>query len=443
MGSAALKARSSSSQGSVLRRYGLAHYGKSLLWQSGELLFTFFLIQTCGLSLTQAALVLVAAMVLNAVIDVALGQYLSRRSLSLRGAARLQLAGASVATMAFAAVGATAMLDEGWRLPAAAIGLLILRGSYPFLDLPQNTMLALLTVSERERSGLAALRVGLSGAAAITSASAFIAVFRGEAVSVQAHGFMVVSALFAITAWTGALVLWHILERSDHSRITQPADAAVPISFVRMASFLGHRRLIFAAIFGSSLAWSSFVRLQPYAATYAIEGISTGYAFVVGIAFFSALSQLVWLRLAKRRSVEDALLIAAMTLAVGSLSLGFAVNMSLWTVLVAVLLYGTGSGGVTTSIWALAARYARDRGDGGYATFGLLTGCSKLGIAAGTLAGITMIGALGLNGDAVTLTSFYWPTLIPASVGVLIANAATYLESRRLREAAAQDTSST
>ena len=96
--------------------YGLAHFGKSLFWYGGEILFAYFLTEIADLPPAAMGLILVSGFVLSATLDLLVGVRLGSRMTDPAAAGRLQLIGAAISGATLLAFFATPFLTKTLRL---------------------------------------------------------------------------------------------------------------------------------------------------------------------------------------------------------------------------------------------------------------------------------------------------------------------------------------
>ena len=78
--------------------YLLAHFGKSLFWHAGEILFAYFLTEACGLSADRMGWVLAISLIVSALSDIVVGRVLTARVRDTASASRMQFVGAAGST---------------------------------------------------------------------------------------------------------------------------------------------------------------------------------------------------------------------------------------------------------------------------------------------------------------------------------------------------------
>lgn len=128
--------------------YLAAHFGKSLFWHAGELLFAFFLSEMCGLSVHAVGDMLAFSLLVSAVGDAWFGHVLARIVQDIPSASRMQCVGAAAAAILFLALATVGMAPQTGRAWAAATILVGFRLAYSLYDVPQNAILAFAAQTE-------------------------------------------------------------------------------------------------------------------------------------------------------------------------------------------------------------------------------------------------------------------------------------------------------
>ena len=356
--------------------YGLAHFGKSLFWYGGEILFAYFLTEIAGFPPAAMAVVLVTGFVLNAGLDLAVGVRFHGHMADPRAAGRLQLVGAALSGAAVLAFFATPFLPPPFRLVHALAAGVAFRLAYAVYDVPQNALIALAGAHSQARTRLAAARIACSGLATLAIAAAVAPLLAARADGQDALLLLRLTAGAAVIAVGGAWLLSHTLSAA-------PNSAAPEVERARTGGFTGLWPLL-AIMAAMSLAPPLFQKLEPYFAAYVLRSPGWGGAIILAVAAGQLVGQPLWFRLSQRWSRETVLTVAAVVQALGGALFlatplatppGFAV---------ASLLVGIGNGGVGMSLWAAygdaARRYAPGR-EG--LAFALFSAVAKLALAAG------------------------------------------------------------
>jgi Na+/melibiose symporter-like transporter len=356
--------------------YAVAHGGKSLLWHASELLFAFFLTEICGLPPRQMGLIFGVSLLVNAAADLALGRIIGRWIRTSARAAQLQWAGSLASGAAFSAFALCGLAPPETRFAMAFATILLFRLSYPFLDNPQNAILALATTNDTERSCLAAVRYVAAGVAGMAVAIAFgVILERGQG---QALRFAFLAVAAVVIAVASSAVLTHQLLRASIAMEAKPAGSVLKGNAETVAVWP-----VFLMIFIFSGCNAMFTRLQPYFAVAVTTPLLKDGAMLMAMSAASVVSQVGWHALAQRTSLTTALRVGLGLWAAASVLFWWFAPGGQWATYAAGALYGAANGGVLMALWALAAASSRlDRPrQGATATFGQLTFWSKLAMA--------------------------------------------------------------
>ncbi len=356
--------------------YGLAHFGKSLFWYGGEILFAYFLTEIADLSPAAMGATLVTGFVLSATLDLVIGIGFGGQMADPRAAGRLQLVGAVLSGAALLAFFATPFLPPPFRLVHALIAGAAFRLAYAVYDVPQNALIALAGAHSQARTRLATVRIACSGLATLSIAAAVAPLL---AARVGGHDALL---LFQLSAAAVAIALgsaWLL------SRTLQAAPALTP----HTAPPAKMRRLVrlwplLATMGVMSLGPPLFQKLEPYFATYILRSPAWGGAIILAVALGQFAGQPAWFRLSRRWSRSAVLTAGAIVQALGGIVF-LATPVTAPPGLVgAALLVGIGNGGLGMALWAAfgdgVRRYAPGRES---VAFALFTAVAKLGLAAG------------------------------------------------------------
>jgi GPH family glycoside/pentoside/hexuronide:cation symporter len=403
--------------------YGVAHGGKSLVWQLSETLFAFFLTEACGLEPATMGWVLGASLIVNAFADLLVGTLLAHRIRSVASAGVAQWAGALSACAALVLFSLSGLVPEPARLAYAAILLMLFRLAYALFDNPQNAMLALASGDDGGRVRLTVVRYVASGLTSLLIALVAVPFVRARDAGVQSIHF----AGFAICLACIAVLSARLLERYSRS------PAGLPITGIGGTFAKAEHRgpplastAVFVIILVFAFCGSVFGKLLPYFTAFASHSVAMGGTLMMSDAVGRFLSQFFWGAFAQRRPLAGTLRVALLCWAAGAtfflaVFLGFS-----------GLVYGVGSGGILMCLWALAASASHAENVPSTAIYGGLTFCSKIGHA-GSLLAIALIlgqthyreapaflryvtpymGAVPLAGAAVCLAIMLVPGLPP------------------------------
>lgn len=359
--------------------YGVAHFGKSLLWNASELLFAFFLTEACGLRGAQMGQILGLSLAVNAVADLCIGQFLRERVRSTLTAARFQLAGAIISGAAFVAFACTGSAPSEIRFGYALCAILVFRLAYALFDNPQNTILALATATDAERARLSSVRFVFGGLAKIGLASVFAPLLQGQHAAVQASRFAGLAVVLVVVAVAASALLHRQAART--SGLAAPRQSAGQAGEGGVSGWGSAR--FFLLVFATAIGFSIFAKLEPYFATYVLQSRLHGGTMMLCVAAGWVLGQPLWVAIARRAGLVGTLQLAAVTLIAGLAGFVLLARGEVFVTGLVSFVYGLGTGGVGMAQWAILAAISSGlKGRfGGTAAFGLFTCCSKLGLA--------------------------------------------------------------
>lgn len=387
--------------------YGLAHFGKSLFWNTSSLIFAFFLTETVGLTPETMGYVLAASLAFNAVLDLSVGRALGRRVRSARAAAKAQFVGGLFAAAAFLAFSATALVGEGAQLVYALATVLLFRLGYSLYDVPQNAFMGFASATDAERATLAATRYIAAGGSILVIALVFAPIVRESDPDTQAMRFLqVTAALVLVSVICSAGLLRFALTRLQGKAGLLGTDGAQTLV---ASGAQGPRDLfpfLLAGIFILSLTSPFFTKLEAYFTAYVLTHELSAMTFMACVAVGKTAVQPLWARLAAKTSLVTTLQWAAAAwglAAFGFFALG---RVEPWGTIATALAVGAASGGVFMALWSLLAREAGRDPSATTRRFGLFTFFSKNAQAAGMLALGYALGLFDYTGpDAAVVLS--------------------------------------
>lgn len=362
--------------------YCAAHFGKSLFWNCGTLLLAFFLTEVAGLSPLAMGAVLAGSLLLSAATDVVIGRMLRSRLSRPLSAGSMQVWGCAFVSLSllalFAAPLASGVVRLGWVIAA----LLAFRISYSVYDTPQNALMALATRDSSSRSRIAALRVAISGLAALILAAGVLPMLAAETFSAVTRRIILFVALGAVMAVIGLCTAiwlrWALsgLEAEPTSASEAPTrpDARVERTSASMAELIP----LYGMAFAFPFAMSAFAKLEPYYVAYVLA--SPGWAGALAIAGSSGvlISQLAWGRVLRRLGRRWGFTLQSLALLASALVFGLSAQTA-WKATVAAGLIGVASGGLNMLIWSTVAEEAAARGREQVGlVYGVFTAVSKM-----------------------------------------------------------------
>lgn len=265
----------------TLLAYTAAHFGKSLLWYTGELLLIFALTEYVGLSATAAGVSVAAGLLVSA----AMGLLAARRwqaGISLAWAGRTQWRGMALAAAAMSLLFLVPLLPPPARLPCVLLLSLPFRAAYAIGDVAQNTLLGLCRWPWRGAQGVSALRLIGSGLAALSMSAAIgLLLSRPHAGAATAMTVVCIASCIAVTAsWW----LYLTLQPQTQHVNSVPTDRS-------FTSLRHHPLLPLMVIALLSLTLPTFTKLAPYLAQTLIISQRWGSALLISYAIGSVVVQ--------------------------------------------------------------------------------------------------------------------------------------------------------
>lgn len=363
----------------ALSVYGIGHFGKSLLWMSSGLTFAFYLTEVAGLHPATMAWVLAFSLMVNAGSDWLVGKLLGRYIVTVGTAMRLQFIGSGIAGLCFVLFAQTSAIGPDIRTLYALAVLILFRLGYSLYDVPQNTLLGLLSGDDSCRSQIAAARYAAAGLATIAVTLCLSIWILQIDIGQRKSIFAVMATTFAIIAFGSSfLVKAYFSREAPHTSEILPR--------LRSSAAVGVRPLPPVLAFGSIMIFSSlmpvFTELKVYYAASAFPSDTSAIAFLLCSAIGQVLAQPVWAWVGRRGTLVSLYRFTAVAVIAAGGFFGLAGAASLHWILFAAFLFGAASSGLLMAIWSIMGNVASFDPDTSFARFGLFTSCSKLSQAA-------------------------------------------------------------
>lgn len=323
--------------------YLMAHFGKSQLWHASVLLFAFFLTERCGLRPVDAGWIIGITLIANGIADVVLA-YRCRRSLSdPQVALRMQARFAPLGAAFYVLFCMTVLLPPSLRIGWALATILAFRLSYPFIDVPQNALVALMADGPEDQRRLLAGRNIVSHLANIAvSAIAAPLLFGWTDAS-----YIVWAALVGALCWVTA----HRLPRSaGFAPVAPPRAPAIP----RRTGFSLLAILLVTMVAAGAL----FRGMAPYFAAFAVPGAG----FLLWAATGAFIAQPLWLIVAAGIGQRAGMWIVALLLLLASVLIVTPLRFSPLAPEAIAAIYGLGTGALWLALWSAMVAGARRHG---------------------------------------------------------------------------------
>ena len=360
--------------------YGLAHFGKSLLWYGGELLFAYHLTEVAGLDSAAMGLVLGVGFLASAGLDLAIGRWLGPRMTQTRSAAALQALGSLAAAAAMVAFFVTPWLPPPLRIGWALASGLAFRFGFAVYDIPQNALMALAADDEAGRSRVAAARISASGMAMLAVAGAVGPLLAAQRVGAGATLLLSLAIAAALVAILTAFALRHTLADSGTAVRTPPIARSIAAGPALRALWP-----LFVMMAVMMLGPPLFQKLEPYFAARTLGSAAWGGAVILAAAGGVLCGQPLWVNFPVARQRLGLFLVGAVLQAFGAVLFFFAApSSSISGLVVGAAFFGLGNGALGAAKWAAfsdgVSHFARGR-EGAY--FAAFTATAKLSLAAG------------------------------------------------------------
>lgn len=358
--------------------YGFGHFCKSLLWNLSALYFAFYLTEVAGIPSHAMGRVMAVSLVFNAACDLLTGHWLARFVHDAGTAARLQFKGSLTAAGAFVVFATTGLVPAGLRTGFSLGALLLFRLGYSLLDVPQNSFMAFVSTTNRERAALAGTRYIAAGLSMLLITLLVTPLVRMPNREGQAHLFFALAMTIAPLSVLGGWLL-HLVFRGDRRGLAAPAlrgDHAGADIFP----------LLMLCITLFSLLASFFSKLESYLTAYVLAAHWSAALFMPTVALGQVTGQLIWPRIADRIGLPKMLMTACGGWLLTTAVLWLAICALPAAIVPTALLYAAMSSGVLMAVWSLLAQSCAAAPERTAWRYGLFTFCSKLGQAAAMLA---------------------------------------------------------
>lgn len=373
--------------------YGLAHFGKSLLWYGGELLFAYHLTDVAGLDSAAMGLVLGVGFLASAGLDFAIGRWLGPRMTQARSAAAVQALGSLAAAAAMVAFFVTPWLAPPLRIGWALASGLAFRFGFAVYDIPQNALMALAADDEAGRSRVAAARISASGMAMLAVAGAVGPLLAAQRVGTGATLLLYLAIGAALVAILTAFALRRTLADNGPMVRTPPIARS-------MGGGPALRVLwpLFAMMSVMMLGPPLFQKLEPYFAARTLGSAAWGGAVILAAAAGVLCGQPLWVHFPVAHQRLALFLVGAGLQAFGAVLFFFAApSSSISGLVIGAGIFGLGNGALGAAKWAAfsdgVSHFARGR-EGAY--FAAFTATAKLSLAAG----IVLVAATVASAEA-------------------------------------------
>ncbi len=377
--------------------YAGGNFGKNLLWTAGEVTLLFLLTEVFGIPPLMAGALLLASLAVDILIDVTAGRLAAGALARGKGYRHRMLVAAVPCAVGFGLLYALPLSGSMAALPVIA-ALLLYRIGYAFVDVPHNSLLAVVATDSRRRGRIAGYRSLFSALAGVAVATLLAPAVVGAATDGNTRGTALWGLVAAFLFLLSILIVWIATADVEQGSAT---SASVPARIPLLPRLTGDllRLLTLACLAGFAMPMLARNMLHlatygfgnPAAATPLLTALTLGQ--IAGIGFWS------WLvhRAEKRTALMAANLAAAIAV------LAFALAPPDWRTLAAVAA-GFALSGVFMLPWAVIgdivdADHLRDGQRREAQSFAALLVALKGGAALGILASGWVLGRAGVGND--------------------------------------------
>lgn len=370
--------------------YGIAHFGKSLMWAASGIVFAFFLTEMALIRPDVMGSIIGASLLAQAALDFIVGRSLRKHVQSHQRAAEAQLWGGILAAAGFALFSCAGLMPQNLAPAYAFATLLCFRLGCSCYDVPQNAFMAFVTHSDSSRARYSAMRYVMSGMAALFTTLIIAPVIRNVNRDSAAMDFVLFSLTVALISIVCSALLCVIARQHtlpgraiEHDRGSAGQNTQTPDPLFKPV-FVG----ALLAIIALNMSASVFSNLEAYFVAYAVRDAQAAAFFLASVAIGQIVAQPVWAWVAAKTSLERVFIAASILfLTAGLLFLGFG-QMGGSVTLGIGAIYGAAYGGAAMSIWSVLAKSTAASPARTTQRYGLFTCCSKLA----QMTAIVMVG---------------------------------------------------
>ncbi len=372
--------------------YGFAHFGKTLFWSMGELVFAFFLAEIYMIDGTTLGLMIFTFLIWDAITDPILGLILTRCSMNNTMLLRMQILGATVSAISFCLVFYKPPLSQHELIIYSLVVGLVFRTAYTIYDVPQNTLLGRLSNTNNSRLFLSAIRLVAGSLATITLGLSTVSILATRSPEQVQSNFLIVAIIFSAIALISSCLLF-FMNRNLPDCETHMYNFSLEKNSLDFRSFLEFSP-IFLGMFFLSIGWSFFGKMIPFYSTYILDKVNfTGY-FIFTIAISTLVTQFFIVKIGKSLCREKLIKFLLVFTAGTSIFFVQFANTSILSAFLSVALMASVSAAITTLIWTTLVDQLAETayiGINDVLVFGMFTFSSKVGIGfSGLLLGMML-----------------------------------------------------
>lgn len=328
--------------------YASGNFGKALVFGSADLTILYLLTDVLDIPGTQAAALMLTAVLGDLVFDMLAARLVIRWRSSGRGYRWAIAVAAGPCGAAFALIYAMPLLGVAkmWILAAA---ILTFRGAYALVDVPHNALMAQVATDSRARGRVSGYRLLFSTASALAIATIVTPLVQQAGADAR-HGALALTGIAAASIFTLTMLLcsWASVG-IPRDQMSRPLTDGIVIPFLDpMVLAMGALALL------TGFAASAFGRMLLYIGSYVAErpGAVTGLLTIMSFGQFCGV--LIWTTLNQCFSKSTLLCAGHAVSLVGLTMFGLVLHWPIAT-FVAAALIGFGFASVFMLPWGLLA----------------------------------------------------------------------------------------
>jgi len=335
--------------------YSLGNFGKNTLWNTIEFSFLFFLTEITGFDPATAGMIIVCAMVCDALLLPCIGYFADTVRTRWGKYGPFLLLGSPLCGLCFVGLFAVPLWSEHVSPVLMMVFLFLFRLSHTLVDVPHNAMIARISSSSHERTKLSGMRFFFSSIASIAIASSLAVITHAPNGPKKEHDFFNFSIVVSIVAVISLWISWWSVRHSEIDAATPPPQLRQ--SFFPLVTLFKNRAFLvmLAVVFVTGLTTPVFTKLLLYYGKYALESERWGAHALTAFAIGSSIAVWAWISLAGRWEKALTLQTAHILVAAGSLGFFVLAPRTGLQLLMTAALIGAAAAGAYMLIWAMAS----------------------------------------------------------------------------------------
>ncbi len=368
--------------------YASGNFGKSLLWSTTEYFLLFYMTEAVGMPPTQAGVLILLSLVLDATLGMIVGFAADRTATPLGKYGPYLAFGAPFVALTFWFVFAPSSAGDVLRV---ALALFAFRIAYVICDVPHNALMARVVRNDKDAATISGLRLLFSSLGAFAAATAVGSALAGADRHAGAAVVSAAAAAYLAALWV-AFAATHAIDRALPNRAVHvPLRQAVRLLLANRTLggllVLAVVQVVTLPLFTKGLAY--------WGAHHHGDGEWSARALGITAAA-QGLSIFGWVLVGRRRPPLWMARAAYGTVGVSGLVFASATMLDApLAETAALVVYGVGHGGAVSALWALLPGVIRAGGvPGGPEVESLPTGVFLFALKAGAGLGTALLGAL-------------------------------------------------